>query len=42
MERELGQEYENPIQREAFLKELRCLRAKGIYEAIHPGRTARA
>ena len=35
MERELGQEYENPIQREAFLKDnCDACEQKGIYETI--------
>lgn len=42
MDKELGQEYKNPIQREAFLKDNCELRTKGLHEAIQPGRIARA
>ena len=43
MDKELGQEYKNPIQREAFLKD-NCdgCEQKGLHEAIQPGRIARA
>ena len=43
MDKTLGKEYENKMQRIAFLKD-NCdgVENKGVHETIQPGRTARA